>query len=55
MPAKQGGDDVGGGEEVDGAAEEGPGDSVEPREVPGYLRFVDGEVGGDGAEETLGG
>ena len=47
MPAEEGGDEVGSAEDVDAAAERGAGDAVESAAVPGYLRSVDSEMGGD--------
>lgn len=55
MDAKDGGDEVGEAEEVEGAGEEGTGDAVEGREDPGNLGLVDCEVGGHGAVEALAG
>ncbi|KAI9777252.1 MAG: hypothetical protein M1839_008982 [Geoglossum umbratile] len=53
VPAEERGDEVGGGEEVERAAEERAADAVEGRAVPGDLRAVDGEVGRDGAAFAL--
>lgn len=55
MPAQQGGGQVCGAEDVEPAREDGSRDAVEDRGDPGHLRFVDGEVRGDGAVEALGG
>ena len=41
-------------EQIYAAGEREPGDAVESGEDPGELRFVDREVRGDGALETLG-
>lgn len=40
-------------EEIEAAAEDDSGDTVDGRRVPSDLGAVDGEVGGDGAAETL--
>ncbi len=53
MPAHQRRDQVGGAEDVEAAAERRAGDAVERGSVPGYLRFVDGEVRGYGPVEAL--
>jgi hypothetical protein len=41
VPPEQGGDEVGGAEDVDAPAEGGAGDTVEGTAVPGYLGAVD--------------
>lgn len=55
MPSKQRRRKVGGAEDVEPPAEQAAGDAVESAKVPGDLGAVDGEVGGDGATEALGG
>ena len=55
MPSEQRRREVGGAENVEAPAENGAGDAVEDAEVPGALGLVDGEVGGDGPVEALGG
>ena len=41
VPTEEGGDEVGCWEDVEGAAEDAAGYSVEDAAVPGYLRLVD--------------
>lgn len=53
MPAKQRRDEVCGAEDVEPPTEQRAGDAIEGRAIPGNLRAVDGEVGGDGAVEPL--
>ena len=53
MEARVRRDEVQAAEGVEGAADDEARDAVQRREVPGYLRFVDGEVRGDGAVEAL--
>lgn len=53
MPAEQRGDEIRGAEEVEAPGEDGARDAVEGGCVPGDLRPVDAEVGGDGAVEAL--
>ena len=48
MPAQQWGDEVGGAEEIEAAAQERAGDTVQRREIPCYLGFVDCEMWRDG-------
>ena len=55
MPSHERTDEVGGTEEVEPAGEQTRGYPVQPGAVPGYLRLVDCEVRGDGAEAPLGG
>ena len=49
MPPEQGRDEVCGAEDVEAAGEGAAGDAVEGGGVPGHLRLVDCQVGGDGA------
>ena len=49
VPARVGRDEVGGTEEVEAAGQGDAGDAVEGAAVPGDLRFVDAEVGRNGA------
>ena len=53
MPAQQWGYQVGEAEEVEGTGEGDSRDAVQRGGDPGYLRLVDGEVGGDGSVEAL--
>ena len=53
MPAEQWRYQVGEAEDVEGTGEGDARDAVEGGGDPGYLRLVDGEVGGDGAVEAL--
>lgn len=55
VPSQQRGDQVCRGEDVDAAREHTAGDAVEGGPVPGYLGFVDGQVGRNGAVQALGG
>lgn len=53
VPAGERGDGVGGEEDVEAARQQRAGDTVERRGVPGDLRLVDAQVGGDGAAQAL--
>lgn len=53
VPSSVRSDQVGDTEEIEGAREDDASDSVERRGVPGDLRPVDGQVGGDGAVDAL--
>ena len=53
VPADGGRDEVQDAEGVEAAGEGDAGDAVERRAVPGDLRLVDAEVGGDGAVQAL--
>lgn len=53
VPAEQGGSEVSSGEEIHTTGEGETGDTVESGGVPGDLGTVDGQVGRDGAVETL--
>ena len=53
MPSSVRGNQVGDTEEVEGAGECNSRDAVERRGVPGDLRLVDSQVGGDGAVDAL--
>lgn len=53
VPAQRRRDQVQAAEEVEGAREGDARHAVERRPVPGYLRLVDAQVGGDGAVEAL--
>lgn len=53
VPADGGRDEVEDAEGVEAAGEGDAGDAVERRAVPGDLRLVDAEVGGDGAVQAL--
>lgn len=49
VPAEVGRDEIEGAVDVEDTADGAAGDAVQSGEVPGYLRTVDGEVGGYGA------
>lgn len=53
VPAGERGDGVGGEEKVHAAREHRAGDTVQSRAIPGDLRLVDGQVGGNGAAQAL--
>jgi hypothetical protein len=53
VPSGDWGREVRKAEEVEGSRENDGGQAVEARAVPGDLRFVDGEMRGDGAMEAL--
>lgn len=53
VPSEQRSGEVRGAEDVETAAEDGAGDSVEDGAVPGDLGTVDREMGGYGAVEAL--
>lgn len=53
MPAEERQEEVCGTEDVETPTKYRSGDPVEAGAIPGDLRAVDGEVGGDGAVETL--
>ena len=53
MPAEGGSSEICEAEEVQGAAEGDAGDAIQGRGVPCDLGFVDGEMRGDGALDSL--
>jgi hypothetical protein len=53
VPAEQGSGEVGSCEEVKRAGQDKTSDTVSGTTIPGDLRAVDGQVGSDGAAETL--
>lgn len=53
VPAERRGDEVGGAEGIDGTGEDAACDTIQGRQVPGYLWAVDGEVRADGADAPL--
>ena len=53
MPAEKGGEEIRRAENVEAAREDGASNAVQGREVPSYLGFVNGEVGGDGPIQAL--
>lgn len=53
MPAEQRRHEVGEAEDVQGARQHGAHDAVEPAEVPGDLRPIDGQVRAHGSAEPL--
>jgi hypothetical protein len=53
VPSSVRSDQVGDAEDIEGSGEDDASESVERRGVPGDLRSVDGQVGGDGAVDAL--
>lgn len=54
MPAEEWSHKVGGAKDIEAAGEDATCNAVKGREIPGYLRAVDGQMGGVWAEATLG-